>query len=55
MDSPQFDTVRGLFPEGTPLYDGAGFRERNHVQLAVRNTDQILGCFYPPQFVPGTY
>ena len=50
-----FDTVRGLFPEGRPLYEGAGFRERNHVQIAVCKPNAILGTFYPPQFVPGAY
>ena len=55
MDLPPFDTVRGLFPEGEPLYDGAGFRARNHIQLAVCNTDMIKGVFYPPEFVPGAH
>lgn len=48
-----FDTVRGLFPEGEMLYDGAGFRARNHVQIAVRSDDCLLGVFYPPGFLPG--
>lgn len=43
-----FDSVRGLFPEGAELYPGAGFRDRNHVQIAVCNPDLILGLFYPP-------
>lgn len=55
VDGVPFDSVRGAFPEGRPLYEGAGFLDRNHIQLAVCNTDLILGCFYPPEFVPGAY
>ena len=43
-----FDTVRGVFFEGGPLYDGCGFHERTHVQIAVRNIeDCIIGVFKP--------
>lgn len=43
-----FDTVRGVFMEGGPLYDGCGFHERTHVQIAVRNISQcIVGVFKP--------
>lgn len=49
-----FDTVRGLFPEGGLLYDGAGFRDRNHIQIAVCNPEAIRGVFYPPGYFPGT-
>ncbi len=28
-----FDSVRGVFIEGKPLYDGAGFHEKNHIQI----------------------
>lgn len=44
---PPYDTVRGLFPEGKPLYPNAGFREKDHIQICVRNTAQILGYFRP--------
>lgn len=40
-----FDTVRGVFEEGNPVYPGAGFRDHTHVQIAVRNPDCILGTF----------
>jgi len=40
-----FDTVRGLFIEGAPLYDGSGFRAKSHVQIAVLNQKQIKGVF----------
>ncbi len=42
-----FDTVRGMFREGRPVYPGAGFWEKTHVQIAVRNSDAILGYFRP--------
>lgn len=47
-----FDTVRGFFPEGQPLYEGAGFQDRNHIQIAVCNVDKLLGVFYPPGHAP---
>ena len=40
-----FDTVRGVFEEGTPVYPGAGFLDHTHVQIAVRNSNCILGTF----------
>ncbi len=43
-----FDTVRGLFNEGKPLYDGAGFFDKTHSQIAVLNPDCIKGVFLPP-------
>lgn len=42
-----FDTVRGMFVEGGPLYPGAGFRQRSHVQIAVRRDECIRGLFRP--------
>jgi hypothetical protein len=44
---PAFDTVRGLFTEGAPIYDGGGFYERTHSQIAVRNDACIKGLFIP--------
>lgn len=45
--SPPYDTVRSAFPEGDELYDGAGFRAKNHIQIAVRNPASIKGYFRP--------
>lgn len=42
-----FDTVRGFFVEGSPLYKGSGFRRLDHVQVCVRNPAQIRGLFFP--------
>ena len=44
---PAFDTVRAAFIEGDPIYDGAGFRAKNHIQLCVRNLSCIKGYFRP--------
>ncbi|CDZ67939.1 Hypothetical protein NGAL_HAMBI2605_62220 [Neorhizobium galegae bv. orientalis] len=44
---PGFDTVRGLFPEGDEIYDGARFHERTHTQIAVRTDACIKGFFVP--------
>jgi hypothetical protein len=42
-----FDSVRGLFPEGSELYPGAGFREKDHIQICIRNPNCIKGYFVP--------
>lgn len=44
---PSYDTVRGLFFEGEPLYPDAGFRSKNHIQICVRDKGCILGYFRP--------
>jgi hypothetical protein len=49
-----FDSVRALFPEGRELYEGAGFRDRTHIQIAVCNPKLILGLFYPPEYPPAS-
>jgi hypothetical protein len=47
MGFQPFDTVRGLFREGDPVYPGAGFWEKSHVQIAVRTRESIIGYFRP--------
>ena len=42
-----FESVRGLFVEGQPIYDGAGFNEKNHIQICIRNPNCIKGFFKP--------
>lgn len=44
---PPYDSVRAPFPEDDPLYEGSGFRIRNHIQLAIITTDCIKGYFRP--------
>ena len=40
-----FDSVYGVFDEGKPAYCGAGFREKTHIQVAVRNPAAIVHYF----------
>ena len=43
----RYDSVRAPFPEDEPLYEGAGFRMRNHIQIAVISPECIKGYFRP--------
>lgn len=45
LGEPSFDTVRGLFTEGGPLYPGSGFSAKTHVQISVCSLRNIKGCF----------
>lgn len=40
-----FDVVRGVFPEGRELYPKAGFLDRSHIQLCVRDPKAVIGYF----------
>ena len=42
-----YDSVKGLFVEGDELYPGAGFHEKNHIQICLRNPNCIKGFFLP--------
>jgi hypothetical protein len=44
---PPFDSVRAVFFEGNPLYDGAGFLDKTHIQICIRNPNCIKGYFIP--------
>lgn len=43
----KFDSVRAAFWEGESLYEGAGFRKQNHIQIAIINPNCIKGIFLP--------
>lgn len=43
----EYDSVRAGFWEGGELYETAGFREKNHIQICIRNPKCILGLFLP--------
>ncbi len=47
LEAAQYDTVRGAFIEGKPLYPTAGFNEKNHIQICVRDPGCIKGYFRP--------
>ena len=42
-----YDTVRGLFLEGSEIYPGAGFKRETHIQICVRNVNCIKAYFDP--------
>ena len=46
---PPVDTVRGVFTEGPPLYEGSGFPSKTHVQICVCNPLMIRGVFRVPK------
>jgi len=45
----EFDTVRGLFVEGKPVYPGGNIFFKTHSEIAVRNLSRIKGYFIPEQ------
>jgi hypothetical protein len=49
--SEPIDTVRGIFTEGNPIYEGSAFLEKTHVQIAVLNPDCIKAVFRVPKTV----
>ena len=42
-----FHTVRGVFQEGETAFTGAGIKLKSHIQIAVRDSRAIIGCFRP--------
>ena len=40
-----FDSVRAAFVEGERIYPGAGFFEKTHIQICIRNPNCIKGFF----------
>jgi len=42
-----FDSVRAAYIEGDSLYPRAGFNEKNHIQICIRNPNCIKGYFLP--------
>ena len=44
-----FDTVIGVFQEGPPLYESAGFFEKTHIQICVCAASAIRGVFRVPE------
>lgn len=43
----RFDSVRGIFTEGGPVFEGAGIQSKNHIQICIRNLNCIKGFFIP--------
>lgn len=42
-----FDSVRAVFVEGKPIYPNAGFYDKSHIQICIRNPNCIKGVFLP--------
>ena len=42
-----FDSTRGVFTEGGPVFTGAGILEKSHIQICIRNPNCIKGFFLP--------
>lgn len=51
----EYDSVRGVFWEGKELYPNAGFREKDHVQICIRNPNCIKAFFHPREYREGYY
>lgn len=43
----QYDTIRCAFVEGDPVYPGANFHTRLHIEICVINPECIKGYFLP--------
>lgn len=50
-----FDSVRAAFIEGEEIYENAGFKIQNHIQLAIINPNCIKGIFLPRKKVEFPY
>ena len=42
-----FHSVRGVFQEGEPAFNGAGIKLKSHIQVAVRDPKAVIGYFRP--------
>lgn len=42
-----FDSVRGVFQEDEPVYEGSDIRFKSHIQIAIRNPACVVGYFIP--------
>lgn len=45
-----YHSIRGVFQEGAPAFDGAGIKLKSHIQIAVRDPRAIIGYFQPEGF-----
>jgi len=43
-----YDSIRAAFPEDRPLYEGAGFRAKNHIQLCIVNPERCIKAYFKP-------
>jgi len=52
IGGPPFDSVKAAFFEGKEVYDSAGFLDKTHIQICIRNPNLIKGYFIPRKEVP---
>lgn len=52
MGEEKYDSVRGMFPEGHPIYINSGFLDKSHIQICVINPNCIKGYFHPMEHDP---
>ena len=43
-----YDSVRAPFPEDQELFDGAGFRKRNHIQICIIHPQKCIKGYFKP-------
>lgn len=43
-----YDSVRAAFIESEPLYEGAGFRKKNHIQICIRTPENCIKGYFKP-------
>lgn len=48
----EYDSTKGVFIEGNPVYDNSGIYEKTHVQICIRNPNCIKGYFSPRDIDP---
>ncbi len=44
---PAYDSVRGMFQEDEPAFEGSSIHMKSHIQLAIPNPARITGYFKP--------
>ncbi len=44
---PAFDSIRGVFTEGEPIFPGSALLQKTHIQISVVNPNCIKGYFSP--------
>ncbi len=50
MNHRPYDSVRGIFIEGIPVYENSGIMEKTHTQLCIINPNCVKGYFRPLAF-----
>ena len=48
IGAPAYDSAFGVFEEGAALFPGSGFKEKTHIQIAIRNAECVAGYFRVP-------